>query len=1116
MKLSLPIYIETIPQAEGGRHYQARPLFFKGPQRVHRDLERALTQLAVDLRKQLHQLGKALRHDELAACTYSPDLEHHTFDLVLDLRHQRPRCRFLFVMFEALGRKLAFTPALPELWFDLARGERLQDRATEVLTRHFRDKERQEEDTFRSPTTYSVTGKAWVTILDLEDIYPAQEIRPVTDTRWAALGGAEVLDGDTELTRVGRCLDRLYPDDLDRAVLRDDEVNELTRLLHAPDCRPVLLMGPRLVGKTALLHEYVFRTVSQRPTRHLLRNNVWLLAPQRLISGMSYVGQWENRLLAILAATRKHEHILYFDDLLGLYHAGLTSDANLSVAHVLKPYVERREFRLVAEITPEAYRVLREQDRGFAELFHLLPVKEPGFEQNVRILIDVLRHLEGKHRCRFSLDVLPAVLDLGRRHGRDAVMPGKAAGFLRRLAVKCPNLEATRQSVLEEFHAQSGLSLAFLDQRTRLERTEVLDALRSQVIGQEAALNAAADVVCIARARLNDPERPLASFLFLGPTGVGKTQCAKALAAYLFGDADKIIRFDMNEYVSSEAVPQLVGTFARPDGLLTSAVRRQPFAVVLLDEIEKAHPDVFDLLLQVLGEGRLTDALGRTVDFTSTIVVLTSNLGVRQAQARLGLLRGEGEDEAAFLQAAEKFFRPEFFNRLDRIVPFRRLARGDVRTIARQLIRDVFQREGLLRRKCILYVEDSALEAVVDEGYDPLLGARALKRAIERQLTRPVAARLSAGLPEALTIIGLYAGAGGLAVDVQALQEVAPRRTAPHNLDAGEPQALFVAVRLALRRIEEQFAPLRPAGAIGPADLRPEHFRYFAIQEQVERIRRLANDLADESSARGFRLSSAPSHGKLLRPRGPHKLDWRDGKMGAILQEIAASDNVQSFFRDLAGQVALPADQHSEQRTELLHQLALLQLMSEAQGQQDTDQVVLLVRPLHDAGQAWTVLLAELYQQVFAEGLGLEASPLSSPELANARMLLLKGGHALELARLEEGTHLVAPVHETLVPLQVCVLPVESGATPAAAVMAWQERRRDWLGRLCAGTAAVEDDPFRLLPVIRLYHERGSTFDLRSGLLAPTMPGAEVVRRFLLAALPLPPELLTALEPPNP
>src|SRR5262249_40923978 len=189
-------------------------------------------------------------------------------------------------------------------------------------------------------------------------------------------------------------------------------------------------------------------------------------------------------------------------------------------------------------------------------------------------------------------------------------------------------------------------------------REEILEALGKEIIGQPDALGAAADVITVAKARLNDPDRPLGVFLFLGPTGVGKTQCAKAIAAYLFGDAERLLRFDMNDFLSPGSAARLAGTFDQPEGLLTAAVRRQPFAVLLLDEIEKAHPEVFDLLLQVLGEGRLSDALGRTVDFSNVLIVLTSNLGVREASASVGLRAGDGHNAAAYTEAAQKFFRP--------------------------------------------------------------------------------------------------------------------------------------------------------------------------------------------------------------------------------------------------------------------------------------------------------------------------------------------------------------------------------------------------------------------------------------------------------------------------
>src|SRR5262245_17333379 len=510
MNITVPIYVERRPgSSTDGPGYRVQPLFFPSPEERGEHLERVLDRLAAALRDLLHTLGRQGRHDELARWTFCPDLRQQRLALSLELGRRTVNWTFLVVAFKKFGRTVAFTPSVPDVGFDVQRSERLAEPAGQVLTAHFKQQEKEDADAAR-PEQVSLTGKAWVTALDLS-IQPTRKLKQTEETRFALLGQQEVLDGATELRRVGRCLDRLYPNDLDRVVLRDREVAELTRLLTADDRRPVLLLGPRQAGKTALLHEFVFQAVQKRPPRRQDRNNVWLLAPQRLISGMSYVGQWENRLLAILKEARRRDHVLSFDDLLGLFQAGISRDSDLSVAHVLKPYLERRDVRVVAEITPEAFRVLREQDRSFADLFHLLPVHEPTDDQTLRILLDVQRRLEGKHRCRFRLDVLPDVLDLTRRHLHGVAYPGKAAGFLERLAVKHRRGDVGREQVLEEFRATSGLTLSFLDRRARLERDEVKRSLQAQVVGQPEAVNAAADVISVAKARLNDPERPLAS-----------------------------------------------------------------------------------------------------------------------------------------------------------------------------------------------------------------------------------------------------------------------------------------------------------------------------------------------------------------------------------------------------------------------------------------------------------------------------------------------------------------------------------------------------------------------------------------------------------------------------
>src|SRR5262249_741780 len=379
------------------------------------------------------------------------------------------------------------------------------------------------------PEEVMLQGEAQTGLVELKTDPPLLAKTPREDFRARLFGDGE-MDGEWELQSVGRCLNELYPDDLNRAIGRDTEVNELARLLRAQDLRPVLLVGPPMSGKTTIIEEYVYRRTAKRKSAFNNRGNVWLLAPQRLISGMSFVGQWENRLLAIIKEAKKRKHILYFNDLLGLFKAGISAQSNLTVAHLLKPYIERREIRLLGEITPEAWRVLREKDRGFADLFHLLPIKESSEDETMAMMLTLIRELEAKYLCRFGLETLPSVLDVARRYIRESAFPGKAAGLLYQLAVKYRGADITRARVFEEFHAKSGLSLSFLHD-SFLQREDITVHLEETVRGQNAAVEACADALLIAKARLNDPNRPLASFLFLGPTGVGKTQCVKSLAS---------------------------------------------------------------------------------------------------------------------------------------------------------------------------------------------------------------------------------------------------------------------------------------------------------------------------------------------------------------------------------------------------------------------------------------------------------------------------------------------------------------------------------------------------------------------------------------------------------
>jgi ATP-dependent Clp protease ATP-binding subunit ClpA len=1114
MNITLPLYVEGIKQRGGAILYQARPLFFPTPLVRGEKLERLLTRLMLDLGQVLTELGRRERHDELARYTFSPRLAQERLEVTIPLRRRTARCRFLFVSFRQFGRRIAFTPGVPEVWFDLARGERLADRAAEVLTKHYRDLEQEDEEA--RPEQAALSGTAQVMPLELT-IHPPRKPPAPPKQSFLMLGSEQPASGAAELRRVGRCLDWQFPDDLDRAVLREAEVTELTRLLIEPDNRPVLLLGPRQAGKTAVLHEYVRREVSQRPSIYRDRRNVWLLAPARLIAGMCYVGQWEDRLLAILREARKRHHLLYFDDLLGLFLAGQSSQSTLSVADVLQPYLERRQVRVVAEITPEAFRVLREKNRGFADLFHVLPVAEPGEAETLRILIAVQRELEGKHRCAFALDVLPTVIDLQRRFRRDLAFPGKAAALLRQLAFKYANTERnlarpaeeppaiTRALALEEFHAQTGLAVAFLDNRARLERQEILDALGEPVVGQERAVEAAADVIGIAKARLNDPDRPLAAFLFLGPTGVGKTQCAKALAAYLFGDAQRLLRFDLNEYGTFGAAARLVGTFIQPEGLLTAAIRRQPFAVVLFDEVEKAHPEVFDLLLQVLGEGRLTDALGRTADFGNALIVLTSNLGVRESEGQLGFHTDEAARDAGFIRAAERFFRPEFINRLDRILPFGRLSRGQVAAITQRLIQEVFGREGLAQRQCVLAVEPAALERVVEKGYDPVLGARALKRAVENELTHPVAAQL-AGMPVGrMTAVRVCPGPGQLVVAVQALEEAEPVRP---PVVGREVPGLVGRVRTALRRIEDGLGRLRPAGAVTLGAVRAEQYHYFALREQVETVRDQCRRLEEQSEEERLASLGPPAYSLPDRPRGARRILRRIFGIigtGGILRELATSLDVNEYLRELAGAAETPGEREQEVQ-ELLRQCALLQAIAEGIGA-SVPRALLWLRSLQSTpNDAERFLCDGLLGSGPALHVAVRPVAPEPPHAAaiSGTYLLAEGVHALAVFQAQAGLYLFCPAHAPLNLMQVGVRAVADGEDAEAVARAWARQRQDWLAAVADGRATPGDDPLPTGPVLRIYDAAEGVFDLRSGLHGK----AEDLANLILAGLPLPPELV--------
>lgn len=1118
MNIELPILVEERRDPlEGGSLYTVRPLFFAEPEAADRHLGRAMSKMADHLRKLLSDLGRSGRQRALAEYTFSPDLELRRVELRLELRSTSVRVWMPLATFHHFERHIVFCPLVPDVWFDAERKDAVATRAAEVFTPYFRKIEKEEGEDALQRQLQPFTAKAarpWITLLDL-DVETQEEYRKPVDRRFASLADLGQMDGASELAKVGRCLDWLYPDRLERALLRDDLCDELDRLLAAANRRPVLLVGPPSVGKTALIHECLRRRVARRERPHSARENLWLISPQRLIAGMSYVGQWENRLLAILKTARKRGHVLYFDDLLGLYRAGVHSQSSLSVADVLKPYVERGDVRVLGEMTPEQLRIFRERDRGFADLFHLIPVPEPDEQETIRILIHVRRLLEGRHRVRFDAEVLPTVLELTRRYQREAAYPGKAARWLAQLAVKYKDAEVSRDLTLAEFRATSGLEATFLDARVRLKRQEIVAAMRTHLVGQQPAVEAMADVVSVAKARLNDPQRPLGSLFFLGPTGVGKTESAKALARYLFGDAARLLRFDMNEFVSPQSAARLVGTFEQPEGLLTSAVRRQPFCVVLLDEIEKAHPMVFDLLLQILGEARLTDALGRTADFSNAAVILTSNLGTREAGQAIGFGAQEGGDENVYLRAVQDFFRPEFFNRLDRIVPFARLGRMELELIARKVLESVLQREGLQRRRCAVDVTGDAIQWVVHRGYHPLLGARAMKRAIEAEMVQPLASQLAAISPDTPTVVRVFRAGERLGARVHPLS-AAPTEASE---EVADPQAFLAGVRRSLDCLEEECVRHRPRAELAAGRIPPEYSWYLGTWEYLKDTRRLVARVEETLRASRRTLGLPAIAVPQMRANVTRKSSYHDPTRQETLKALHAADDVYDYLQAISSRGVSPDDPQAWLRL-IEERVSLLERMRPAEDGWSIRSALVVIRSLGDAPALRDWLAQRIAGRfVFQAGLdwdatettarrrkassssapaavefGLDCSRLRDSQASREDRVWwgliadetqqgrYRASHHLDVLEFhghnvsgflesQQGTYLFAQQDGRLQPIQVVVRPLAEGEDGGAALLSLLAGYDRAIEAAAAGLPEDDANPFCWRPVKAVYTE---------------------------------------------
>ena len=519
-----------------------------------------------------------------------------------------------------------------------------------------------------------------------------------------------------------------------------DLARQLADALSEPQPESVLIVGPSGVGKTALFHELV----RQRKELNFGRTPFWATSGSRLVAGMSGFGMWQERCDKLRREASRTRAILHLGNLVELMEVGKGMMIQQGIAGFLRPFIARGELLCVVECTPEQLPLIERQDPHLLGVFRRMDVKEPEPETATAILMSAAHELSERAKKELiALETLETLDRLHRRYATYSAYPGRPLRFMRNLLADREE-PATEGEVYAGFSRETGLPRLMLDAAIPMKLSDVSGFFSERIIGQPGAIELVTDLLATVKSGLARPRKPLASFLFVGPTGVGKTETSKALAEFLFNDRQRITRFDMSEYGSPASVQRLIGGVFGEEGHLTSRVREQPFAVLLFDEFEKAHPLFFDLLLQILGEARLTDAAGRLADFSNTVIIMTSNLGAE------GFMQGgigfgdKGADAAQhFTKALQDFVRPELLNRIDRVVPFMPLDESSVLQIVDRELSLLKQRPGLQGTGTRLEVTNAAISLIASRAYQPALGARPLKREIESGLLVPLAEALN-------------------------------------------------------------------------------------------------------------------------------------------------------------------------------------------------------------------------------------------------------------------------------------------------------------------------------------------------------------------------------------
>ncbi len=1033
--INIPILVQNKLVKEK-EHYLLRPLLFNHIIANDRRFETAISKFKKEVKSYFrgYEMDRA-NSIPLFWYLFNPSITYDTIHFQFSVGKNFVNGSFGIASFELQEKVFVCLPAFRNYMFMLNKNERGQvnlENATQKAIAHLFRQYKQDNEELEIEDFYASKGEFVSTLkVNVNVEYKGFKFEQ-TAHQWffSLMNQNSDFNGAVEIEKVGLDLNALYPTELKRAYYREDLVTRLYNIIYQKENTPLVLIGSEGVGKHTILHEIVWRYRDKNKNKneeHLQK--IWHIDPTRIIAGMSIVGQWQKRFESILkyiharhktyAPKSELTDKMIVDNVVAMLRIGKSSQNDMTLSDVLKPYLEKRQLQLIIIATTQEWKIIQEKDRRFSDLFQVVRVAEPDMTTAAKMVLQQRKYLELDQGAEITTLAVNQLFNIHRNYFKRNALPGSVMKLMNQLAVKFKHKKIDMPEVRQEFESYSGINEKIFDTTHTFEENEVFDKISTELVGQSAAVDTLSDVIHSIKARLSDPSKPLGSFLFIGPTGVGKTQAAKVLCQYLMGSDEHLMRFDMNEYIDYGAIQRLIGDYYNPEGQLTGKVRYRPFGVILFDEIEKAHPNVHDLLLQVLDDGRLTDSLGRTVDFSNMIIIMTSNIGAKEASSFLGFDTKNRDEGIVYRKAVENHFRPEFINRIDRIVIFNPLEFNHILNIAKLQIKELLQRDGFVRRTTILNISKEALEWVARRGFNAKMGGRALKRQIERDLTTLSAEQLISTYSDAPIIFNIVLENEKLVPHITELDftEALPENWIPPLPDETKGKSFYNKLLRRISRIEKDVERMEEdqnieTDVIITTDNNGENlnWQHYAFKDKIaatkERITNLSLGFRDNFFNQGPAIPLRLKRGNIIARRDFSKVEKENNKDKFFQLEA---------LKEISDNYNYAASQFDSLSTEFIDShisVSFLELFSTGFLKDDVEKVSLHFQScINGMGEKEIDYLLKLYADLF------DTFEIQSTVAEDKHSISAENYALYNFIKGEEGIHLFYRAHKNPLPI---------------------------------------------------------------------------------------------------